>query len=388
MRALSELAARETRRVVGLISGTSVDAADALLVEFTGSGAQTRFEVLAFCAVQMPAKLRAEVFALFAQDASLDALCQANFALGEFFAAAALQVIAAAGLQAADVDLIGSHGQTVRHLPAGDPPSTLQIGEAAIIAQRTGIVTVADFRPADMAVGGQGAPLVPLADQLLFAHEALGRVLLNIGGIANITALPAGCGAQEVSAFDSGPGNMLIDAAVEHFTQGAQHFDRDGERSALGVVDERLLAELMRHDFLEREPPKSTGREEFGVQLFNEILSTNKCGEHDLVTTLTEFTARSIALALERFVLPNIALEEIWVAGGGVHNVQLMKRLGVALADQRVASLAELGVDPDAREALSFALLANETLAGHAGNVPTATGATRAAVLGKISLPW
>ncbi len=387
MHLLSELAVKETRRVVGLISGTSADAADAVLVEFTGSGQQTHFEILAFCAVEMPTALRAEVFALFAEDASLDALCQANFSLGEFFAAAALEVIAAAGLQPTDIDLIGSHGQTIRHLPEGNPSSTLQIGEAAIIAQRTGIVTVADFRPADMAVGGQGAPLVPLADRLLFGHESIGRVLLNIGGIANVTALPAGCSPEAVSAFDTGPGNMLIDAAVEHFTQGAEHFDRDGQRAAQGAVDEGLLARLMRHEFLHREPPKSTGREQFGLSYFNEILADSGCGERELITTLTEFTARSMALAIRTFILPKTDIEEVWVAGGGVHNVQLMKRLCALLADLRVDSLAGLGVDPDAREALSFALLANEMLQGHAGNVPTATGARRGVILGKISLP-
>ena len=389
MRRLAELAARERRMVVGLISGTSADAADAVLVELSGHGAQTRYEIKAFCAVPLPPALRAEVLALCSDAAGLDALCQANFALGAFFAEAALRVIAEAGLQPQDVDLIGSHGQTVRHLPYGNPPSTLQIGEAAIIAQRTGIVTVADFRPADMAAGGQGAQLVPLVDHLLFGSRDKGRVLLNIGGIANVTILPAAGRPAEVRAFDTGPGNMLVDAAVEHFTEGRECFDRDGQRAAAGTVDEELLRQLLDHPYLMRKPPKSTGREEFGVSFFRGIMAGGPYGECELVATLTEFSARTIAAGIRLFTQPATAIAEVWVAGGGVHNKEMMKRLRALLAeaDLRVESLAGLGVDPDAREALSFAVLANETLTGGVGNMPSATGAARAVVLGKISLP-
>ncbi|MFT5090108.1 MAG: anhydro-N-acetylmuramic acid kinase [Planctomycetota bacterium] len=387
MRKLAELAARKKRHVVGLMSGTSADAVDAVLVELSGHGADTHFAVCSFSTLPLPDLLRAEVLALCAGGAGIDDLCQANFALGAFFAEAALHVIAEAGLKPEEVDLIGSHGQTVCHLPNGKPASTLQIGEAAVIAQRTGIITIADFRPADMAAGGQGAPLVPLVDSLLFGSRDQGRVLLNIGGIANVTILPAAGRADEVRAFDTGPGNMLVDAAVEHFTRGQERFDRGGQRAARGTVNEELLAQLLQHPYLSRLPPKSTGREEFGVPFFEEIISGNQYEENELVATLTEFTVRTIVAGIRSSVRPDVEVAEVWVAGGGVHNGQMMMGLRTALSDMRVESLAGLGVDPDAREALSFAVLANETLMGNVGNMPSATGALRAVVLGKVALP-
>ena len=379
MHRLAELAAKGQRRVVGLMSGTSADGVDAVLVELAGSGQAMRYEVLAFGATAFSEDLRREVFALFGPQASLDALCRVNFALGEVFARAALDVIGRAGLSSDEFDLIGSHGQTVRHLPAAG--ATLQIGEPAEIAARTGVVTIADFRPADMAWGGEGAPLVPLVDRLLFAHPEQDRLLLNIGGIANITVLSAGAG--EGLAFDLGPGNMLIDAAVAHFS--GERFDRDGARAARGRVDEGLLAELLQREFLQRAPPKSTGREEFGAEMFEEILARGAWDEDDLVATLTAFTARSIAMGINRFCPGDCA--GLWIAGGGVHNPQILAGLQEALPGLAIESLAALGVDPDAREALTFAVLANETLMGQPGNVPAATGARRAAVLGKVALP-
>ncbi len=399
MRRLAELAAQERRRVVGLMSGTSVDGIDAVLVDLWGSGKSTRYEVLAFNTTPLPSDLRREVFALFAEDASLDALCRVNFALGEAFATAALAAAEQANLGPESIDLIGSHGQTVRHLPASG--ATLQIGEPAVIAARTGAVTIADFRAADMAVGGEGAPLVPLVDHLLFGHPHEGRLLLNIGGIANITALPANADASAVRAFDLGPGNMLIDAAVAHCTDGREHFDRGGMRASWGCVDETLLAELMRHSFLQREPPKSTGREDFGEPFLAEILRRGTWRDDDLIATLTAFTVQSIAEGIRRFCLsaelrrsassaePSKPGEfaKLWVGGGGVHNPRIMAGLRHELPDIAVKSLADLGVDPDAREALSFAVLANETLMGRTGNIPAVTRAQRPVVLGKIALP-
>lgn len=387
MEQLSRIAARKRRRVVGLMSGTSADGIDAVLVELRGCGTDTRFELLAFETVEMPAKLRAQVLALCSSSALVEDLCQLNFALGEALAAAALKVIAAAGLQPAEVDLIGSHGQTVRHLPRAKRSSTLQIGEPAVIAARTGIVTIADFRPADMAIGGQGAPLVPLVDYLLFGRGKRGRLLLNIGGIANLTVLPAGGGPEDVRAFDLGPGNMLIDAAAAHITKGKERFDRDGALAARGNVDEGLLEQLMQHEFLTQKPPKSTGREEFGEEFFHQILTQTTLPPIDLVATLTSFTARAILYGIRLFALSAVKIEEVWIGGGGAHNAQLMKKLRRGLTDLKVNSMAELGIDPDAREALSFAVLANETLMGNPGNLPSATGAQRPALLGKIALP-
>ena len=378
MRQLVELAAKERRRAVGLISGTSADGIDAALVEITG-GAAARYEVLASATSELAADLRQGIFSLFAADASFDDLCLMNVALGEAFAAAALDVVAQAGLEPADIDLVGSHGQTVRHLPGAG--TTLQIGEPAVIAARTGIVTVADFRPADMAHGGEGAPLVPLVDRLLFGHPGEDRLLLNIGGIANITVLTAGDG--EGLAFDTGPGNSLIDGAVARFS--GERYDRDGVRAWRGRTDEGVLAELLQHDFLRREPPKSTGREEFGAAFLGDILRRREWCEDDLVATLTAFTVSSIAAAVEHFCPPGAA--GLWVAGGGVHNLRMMAGLQAALPDLPVASLAALGTAPDAREAVTFAVLADQTLCGRPGNVPAATGARRPAILGKICLP-
>ena len=365
------------------MSGTSADGIDAVLVDLWGCGEATRYEVLAFNTTPLPSDLRREVFALFAEGASLDALCRVNFALGEAFATAALAAIEQANLDPESIDLIGSHGQTVRHLPASG--ATLQIGEPAVIAARTGAVTIADFRTADMAVGGEGAPLVPLVDHLLFVHRHEGRLLLNIGGIANITALPPNADVSAVRAFDLGPGNMLIDAAVAHCTEGREHFDRGGERAARGRVNEALLAELMRTSFLQREPPKSTGREEFGEPFLAEILRRGTWSDDDLIATLTAFTVQSIAEGIRRFCPGEFA--KLWVGGGGVHNPRIMAGLQHALPDIAVQSLADLGVNPDAREALSFAVLANETLMGRTGNIPAVTRAQRPVVLGKIALP-
>jgi len=387
MRRLADIAAQEARRVAGLMSGTSADGIDAVLVELRGWGRETRFEVLAFATFGMPAELRAQVLELCGAVGRVEDLCRVNFALGERFADAALEVIAAAGLQPEAVDLIGSHGQTVRHLPRGEPPSTLQIGEPAVIAARTGIVTIADFRPADVAAGGQGAPLVPLVDYLLFTHAERGRLLLNVGGIANVTALPAAASPDQVRAFDLGPGNMLIDAAVAHFTEGRERFDRNGELAARSRVDEGLLNELMHHEFLRRPPPKSTGREEFGVEFLARIRSEADLGEADLVATLTAFTARAIVDGIRSFALSEVRAEELWVGGGGVHNLHLMRLLREGLPELKTGSVEKLGISPDAREALTFAVLANETLMGRAGSLPTATGARRPAVLGKIVLP-
>lgn len=366
------------------MSGTSADGIDAALVEVEGCGPGTRVRLLAFETVPMDDELRRGVFSLFGPAASLEELCQLNFALGEAFACAALQVIRSAGFEPGAVDLIGSHGQTVRHLPKGAPASTLQIGEPAVIAQRTGIATIADFRTADMALGGQGAPLVPLMDFLLFGHGLRGRVMLNIGGIANATMLPAGGEAGQVRAFDLGPGNALIDGAASHFSGGRQRCDQDGQGAAAGRVDQALLAELMGHEFLALPPPKSTGREEFGAAFLAGLLARYQLSPADWLATLTVFTVRAIAEGLERFA--HTAVDEVWVSGGGAHNLHLMALLRAALPGIKVDKLDNLGISVDAKEAVAFAVLANETLMGRPGNLPAATGAQRAAVLGKIIL--
>ncbi len=384
---LLRLGRRRRLRVVGLMSGTSADAIDAAVVELRRAAGGLRQTLLAFHSLAMPPSLRRQVLRLCLRSARVEELCQANMALGEAFAQGALAAIAASGLTPQQIDLIGSHGQTVRHLPAGDPPSTLQIGEPAVIAQRTGIVTVADFRPADMAAGGQGAPLVPAADRLLFAHPRQARLILNIGGIANVTVLPPAARPEDVVAFDLGPGNAPLDAAVQQLTGGRRACDSGGALARQGAVDRRLLDELLRHPFLHRPPPKSTGREEFGAEFVRGLLRRWRLSPADMLATLTEFTAAAIAHGLRAHVLPRLAAAGLWVAGGGLRNPELMRRLGQALPELRVASTAELGVPPEAREAIAFAVLAAETAAGRPGNVTGATGARRPVVLGKIVPP-
>jgi anhydro-N-acetylmuramic acid kinase len=297
-------------------------------------------------------------------------------------------VLRESGRSPSDVDLVGSHGQTIFHDPAGG--ETWQVGEPTRIAAATGAVVVSDFRRADMAVGGQGAPLVPLFDALVFRSPDRGRILLNIGGIANLTALPAGRGTAGVFAFDTGPGNVLIDEFLRAATGGRTTFDDRGRLAASGKPDEELLAGFLEHPYFYEKPPKSTGREVFGAGFVTLTLGEwMRGGERleDLVATLTEFTALSIAGSIKSYVLPRADTRDVLVSGGGVHNETLMKRLAEELDGLAVRPLETVGFSSDAKEALAFALLARETVAGRPGNVVGATGAERAVVLGAVTMP-
>jgi len=313
-------------------------------------------------------------------------VCRMNFTLGELFASAALRLIAEAGLRPDEVDLIGSHGQTIWHEPkpveAGGviSRSTLQIGEPAVIAERTGVVTVADFRVRDVAAGGQGAPLVPYFDYCLLRSDRKSRAVQNIGGIGNVTYLPAGCGLSQVLAFDTGPGNMIIDALCAQFF--GRPYDRDGEIAASGRVSPALLAELMAHPYLAERPPKTTGRELFGVQFARDLAERTGLAPADLVATATAFTAHSIAGAYRRFLG---RVDEVIVGGGGARNPVLMRMLSEALPEAAVMTHEAVGIDSDAKEAIAFALLANDCILGLSTNVPGATGG-RPAILGKVLL--
>ncbi|HUV38192.1 MAG TPA: anhydro-N-acetylmuramic acid kinase [Planctomycetota bacterium] len=384
MKTLAKLASKRTLRVAGLMSGTSADGVDVAIVEVGPRGVRTK----AFATVPYRAALRRDVLKLCdPKTARVDDLCRLNFALGQTFAEALVRVARRNGIPLRSIDLVGSHGQTVCHLPKGRPPSTLQIAEPAVIALRTGITTVADFRPADVAAGGEGAPLVPLTDWMLFRHPTRTRAVQNIGGIANVTYLPAGDAVADVLAFDTGPGNMVIDHVVQLATRGKKTHDVGGRLAAGGEVDERLLARLLRHPFLRRRPPKSTGREQFGAAFAKRLYRRGRkrrLATCDLVASVTAFTACSIADAYRRF-LPTMP-DEVILSGGGVRNRTLVRMLREALPEADVRSMAAFGVDPDAKEAISFALLAVETLRGRPGNVPASTGAKRPVVLGKIIL--
>ena len=391
-------------KVIGLLSGTSADGVDAAVVEISGLPPDLSVELLSFTFVPVSTGQRARIFDLFdPTTGAVDRVCQMNFALGEWFAAAALRAIEQAGLTPGDVALIGSHGQTIYHAVDEDSPvkSTLQVGEAAVIAARTGITTVADFRVADVAAGGLGAPLVSYVDWLLLRHPTRARAVQNIGGIANVTYLPPGsdpsrefapssveglrAGPAGVLAFDTGPGNMLIDYAASRATAGRQTFDRDGALAAQGRVNETLLAELMRHPYLALSPPKTTGREQFGVpfgvKIWEQAEARGLCPE-DVVATFTAFTAASVADAYRRF-LPQMP-DEIILGGGGAHNPTLVAMLRQRLAPACLAAHEEFGLSSDAKEAIAFAVLAFETIHGRPGNLPACTGAGTQVVLGKI----
>ncbi len=371
---------------VGLMSGTSADGTDAAVVRLEGKPPALSWQVLAHVNAPHPPTLRAEIFACFHPETSDAArLCKLNFALGQAFAQAALQAIASAKLEPGQVDMIGSHGQTVWHIPTGPQASTLQIGEAAVIAEQTGITTLSNFRARDMAAGGQGAPLVAWVDALLFTHHSLVRAMQNIGGIANVTYLPPSS-QGEICAFDTGPGNMLIDYAASRVTQDEWAFDRDGALAAQGRVDEPLLAELLQAPFLLQPPPKTTGRElfgaQFGAQVWKQALARG-LSEQDIVATFTALTARSIAQAYRRF-LPRLP-DEVVISGGGARNPTLMQMLTASLSPARVITLDELGLSSEAKEAVAFAVLAYETWHNRPGNLPAATGARRPVALGNIT---
>jgi len=384
---LAGLAAKKSLRVVGLMSGTSADGVDAAIVDVGRGGV----EVLAFETRPYSPALRRRVLAVCEPDAAVAELCHLNFVLGEVFAEAALSAARRAGVRRASIDLIGSHGQTVCHLPAArrfgrrTVRSTLQIAEPAVIAERTGIATVADFRTRDVAAGGQGAPLVPYADWRLFGHRRIARAVQNIGGIANVTYLPPAARREDVVAFDTGPGNMILDRLAALVSAGRRRCDRNGALAGRGRVRQRLLDELMRQRFLRRRPPKTTGREDFGRQFADRLFADarrRRIGPPDLLATAAAFTAASIADAYRRF-LPG-KVRQVVLCGGGARNPTLVEMLRARLAPAEVCASDDLGISADAKEAVCFALLAAETVRGVPNNVPAATGAARAVVCGKI----
>ncbi len=333
---------RRTRLAVGLISGTSMDGIDAALVRLTGSPDQPRVRLLAFSTLPYPPEVQQRIMNVAAGvHIKAGGVSQLNFLLGELFAKAALRVCRAARVSPGRVSVIGSHGQTIYHQGRPEPslglkaavgPNTLQIAEPAVIAERTGAPVVADFRTADMAAGGQGAPLVPMVDYLLLRDARKGTVALNIGGIANVTVIPAKPKPADVFGFDTGPGNMVSDALVRHFTGGREHYDAGGLVAALGKVDELILASALCHPFFLRPPPKSAGREQFGHDFVQGcFLSRKKHRFEDLLRTSLELTARTIVDALARFVFPETRVGRLIISGGGAHNARLLERLGELL---------------------------------------------------------
>jgi anhydro-N-acetylmuramic acid kinase len=389
---LLRISRKESRAIVGLMSGTSLDGIDAALCTVSGSGTQTKVELHAFETLKFDPPLRRRLQETMEDGKAVD-VCEVDFLLGEALAESVGSVVEAAGWRLADVDLIASHGQTLWHVDRTHDgvPSTLQVGQPAVIAERTGRIVVADFRPRDIAAGGAGAPLVAYVDHCLFSRPGRTLLLQNVGGMANVTVVPER--AEDALAFDTGPGNVLIDEVCRELTGDEEACDRDGSFSVLGEVDAGLLDSLLDHPYLKLPAPKTTGREVFGPDMARGLIEDYRERLIDLVATLVRFTAVSIARAYRELILPLHppgTIQETIVSGGGARNPTLMAWLADELAPDGVAvrSFDTLGVgfSADAKEAVAFAVLANETIQGRPSNLPAATGARRPAVLGKIVL--
>jgi anhydro-N-acetylmuramic acid kinase len=375
---------------LGIMSGTSADGIDVALVRFAGR----KPALVDFAAFPFPPRVRNAILQLAeGRPVITGEISQLNFLLGEEFAAAALAACKKFRVRPSRIAMVGSHGQTVFHQGAKAQfcgrriASTLQIGEPSVIAARTGITTVGDFRPADMATGGQGAPLVPFVDYILYRSNRFGRAALNIGGIANVTVLPADAKIKDVSAFDTGPGNMVIDALVRHFSSGRKVFDRNAEIAGRGVLLPGLLEALLRDKYFLLPPPKTAGREQYGETFVQSVLAhrdARGARPQDVVRTATALTGISIIDAFHRFVLPRARIAEVIVSGGGAHNPFLMEMIESGLNGIRIRKSGELGIPGDAKEAFAFAVLAWETLHRRPANVPGATGAKKPAILGKV----
>jgi anhydro-N-acetylmuramic acid kinase len=374
-------------KVIGLMSGTSADGIDAAAVEIGDERPRPRVTLIAHEQRAYPAPLRAAILAA-AEGESLTAadIARLRVRIGEEHADAALACANRAGLAVEDVDAVATHGQTVAHLPGERPRATLQLVDAARIAEALRAPVVADFRSADIAAGGEGAPLVPFGDWVVFTDGKRARAILNVGGIANVTVLPANASRDDVIAFDTGPGNMVIDAVTSRLTDRRQAFDAQGALAAGGTVDASLLERALSHEYFARVPPKSTGRETFGADFAADMLESGRGLEPaDLVATVTALTARSIADALRRFVA--VRVDEVIVAGGGARNRTLLRMLGDALDGVPLRGSDELGVPPEAREALAFAILGAMALRGEPNTLPRCTGARRAVVGGAVYRP-
>ena len=381
--------------VLGVMSGTSADGIDVALARISDAPPHLNAKLLEHTSLSFPPTLRKEILRVAEQQPiSAGELSQLNFRLGQIYADAILAACKRFKIAPKRIDLVGNHGQTIFHQGKRAPyfgkptASTLQIGEGSIIAAMTGIATVSDFRPADIALGGQGAPLVPYVDYLLYRHPKLGRVSLNLGGIANITIIPADAKPSQVYAFDTGPGNMLIDALVQHFTHGHESFDKDARLAQSGSAIPALLNELMKDPYLKLAPPKSTGREYYGRDYVKKILTLgrrHRAKSADLIRAATIFTALSVVDALHRFVLPKHKIYQLIVSGGGAHNPLILAQLSAALPGMGVLPSSNFGVPEDAKEAFAFALLAYETFHQRPANLPSATGARGPAIIGKIS---
>lgn len=357
-------------RVAGIMSGTSLDGIDVAVVDI----AWPSIKLVAFASTPYSKTLRKRILAVSNADCHTRDIARLHYELGELYAAA-VQAINIKGIQ-----LIGCHGQTIYH---EGPRCTLQIGEGAIIAERTGIETITNFRARDIAAGGQGAPLVPFFDWMVLTHKEVNRVSINIGGIANVHALPIKAKAADVFAFDTGPGNMVIDQLATIATNGKQSYDKDGKLGRKGTLNRPLLKQLLKDKYFLKAPPKSAGREQYGTALVDKLIQSGLPIE-DLIATATAFTAVTIAEGIERFISPKFRVDECLVSGGGVHNPLLMAELQGFLPGSYVHSIDDIGIPADAKEAMAFAYLAAATKLGKPSNLPASTGASKPVLLGEL----
>lgn len=385
---------KPSRLVIGLMSGTSADGVDAALCRITGHGTATKVEQLGFVFDPFDTKVREEILRLAGgREATAADFCRINFLLGRLYAETSLRLCRECGVEPKDIDLIGSHGQTLWHIPQPETflgqtfRSTLQLGECSVLTETFGCPVVGDFRVRDVAAGGLGAPLVPYSEYLIYRSETKCIALQNIGGIGNITCLPPACKPEEVFAFDTGPGNMVMDAVYGAITHGEKRFDEGGAFAAKGRVHQSLLNLMMDDEYVHRQPPKTTGREYYGPAYVERIMVEAKAQhltDEDLMATVTAFTAATIAYSVEHFF--PVKPDELIIGGGGSMNATLLKDIATVLPACKVMTNEQLGYDSNAKEAVAFAVLANEAIFAGCNNMPSVTGATKGVVMGKISL--
>lgn len=377
----------EFKYVVGLMSGTSLDGIDAALIKIKDYGENTKVQLIDFINHEMPISIKNEIKECCdIEKSNVEKICSLNFKLGYLFADAVKEVCEKADFDINKLDFIGSHGQTIYHIPKADNKSvksTLQIGEPAVIAYETGTMVVSDFRTMDMAAGGIGAPLVPYTEYILYRSEK-NRALQNIGGIGNVTVLPGNCKAEDVYAFDTGPGNMIIDELVKRLK--GQSYDKNGYIASQGCINKNMLEYLMMNSYFEMSPPKTTGREMFGSQFVDKLLERwGSLNAEDIIATATMFTAKSISDSYKKFIFSKCKIDEVILSGGGSFNLTLIKMISEQLGECRVLTQEDLGYSSDAKEAIAFAVLANETLNHRYSNLIGATGAKNRVILGNIT---
>ncbi|PEE33394.1 anhydro-N-acetylmuramic acid kinase AnmK [Bacillus cereus] len=378
--------------IAGVMSGTSLDGIDVALVHIDGSGVDSKVELIHFTTVPFCNDMKNDIQqALSIENSNVQLICSLNFKLGLRFANAVKEVCKEANFPLRQLDLIGSHGQTIYHQPQQDggmTPSTLQIGEPAIIAYETNTTVISNFRTMDMAAGGQGAPLVPYSEIILYRHQTKNRLLQNIGGIGNVTVIPSQLSEKSVIAFDTGSGNMVMDEVCQRLFQLS--YDQNGNIAKQGVVVEEVLTYCMNHPFLKMNPPKSTGREQFGEEFVSELLKRfEKHSKENILTTVTRFTANSIVYHYKEFILPYYEIDEVILGGGGSYNDTLVEMIRHGLKEEKCALFLQedIGYSSEAKEAIAFAILANETYHRNPSNVPSATGAKNSVILGNITFP-